>query len=171
MEKIRRLSFLALLSASTLFCLRTQAQSNSNVVNYQLLGDGLLMSIKYERKVLPDFNLWLNGGIGYYVQSGETYLTLPLGVRYWQPLSKHNRNYVGIGASATYCKADVTLYAIIEYRDKRDKPENAYINYIPALGFRHLNAKRQVTYTWEANLVVNNFAVLPYFGFSIGFAF
>lgn len=141
------------------------------MINFQLLGDGLLLSMKYERKVSPNFNLWINGGVGCYYQSGQAYTTLPVGLIYWQPLSKNKRNFVGAGTSVTYCKADVTLYAIIDYRDEESKPKNSYLNYVPSLGFRHLDAKGKVAYTWEANLVANNFTVLPYFGFSIGFTF
>ena len=166
--KIIRKHFGVLTLIGILLNMRSEAQSN--MINFQLLGDGLLLSVKYERKVLPDFNLWLSGGMGYYF-SEVSYLTIPLGLKYWQPLSKSKRNYIGLGASVTYCKHDELYYPITSYRGGREKPANNYLYYIPALGFRHMDAKGQKFYTWEVSLVANNFAVLPYFGYSIGFTF
>ena len=96
------------------------------------------------------------------------YLTIPFGINYLFTLKKSNA-FIDLGFGATYSKADVALYAIVEHRELNYRNTN-YWNYIPSLGYRKLT-KSNLMYRFSLTPVINHNDGLPFVGFSIGKSF
>lgn len=156
-----------------IFCLSTtsdvsgQSLSKRNTIYVELLGNGLLTSINYEGQLLKETRLNFHIGTGIY-GGQSTYLTIPLGLHYLIKVSKAE-SYIDLGFGATYSKADVSLYAIVEHRDPNYKNTD-YWNYIPSIGYRKIT-KKNLMYRFSITPVLNHHISLPYFGFSFGKSF
>lgn len=161
-------AILVTLCATTLI-LSGEAQiiSKPNTIYFELGGNGLFTSINYERQILKSQKLNFHFGLGKYgINPG--YLTVPLGLNYVLPLNKYGE-YIDLGFGATYSKADVQLYAIIEHKEPGYK-NTRYWNYIPSVGFRKLT-RNNVMYRFSFTPVCNHNAFLPYIGLSLGWSF
>lgn len=162
-NKIRHIAF-TLLASCFLLTAISQTSLKSNTVYFELGGNALFTSINYERQVLRNVNLNLHVGTGIYGVK-PTYLTIPFGVRYLLKLTNSN-SFIDFGFGATYSKADVELYAIVEHRNPNYKNTN-YWNYIPSVGYRKLT-KKNLVYRFSLTPVINHNDFLPFLGFSIG---
>jgi len=144
-----------------------QSKSKLNTVYFELGGNGLFTSINYERQLLKNTRINFHIGTGIYgVQ--PTYLTIPFGINYLFKLNNTN-SYIDLGFGATYSKADVALYAIVDHKNPNYKNTN-YWNYIPSVGYRKLT-KKNLMYRFSLTPVINHNDFLPFLGFSIGKSF
>lgn len=144
-----------------------QSKSKLNTVYFELGGNGLFTSINYERQLLKKTRINFHIGTGIYgVQ--PAYLTIPFGINYLFKLNNTN-SYIDLGFGATYSKADVALYAIVEHKNPNYKNTN-YWNYIPSVGYRKLT-KKNLMYRFSLTPVINHNDFLPFLGFSIGKSF
>jgi hypothetical protein len=144
-----------------------QTKTKLNTVYFELGGNGLFTSINYERQLLKNTRINFHIGIGIYGIT-PTYLTIPLGINYLFKLNNSN-SFIDLGFCATYSKADVALYAIVEHRNPNYKNTN-YWNYIPSVAYRKLT-KRNLMYRFSLTPVINHNDFLPFLGFSIGKSF
>ena len=157
-----------------IYCLLTsttnvsgQSKNKPNTVYFELGGNGLFTSLNYERQLLKSTKLNFHIGAGMYGVT-PTYLTIPFGINYLLQLNDAN-SFIDLGFGATYSKADVALYAIVEHRDPDYKNTN-YWNYIPGVGYRKLT-KRDIMYRFSFTPVINHNDFLPFLGISIGKSF
>lgn len=144
-----------------------QSQTKLNTVYFELGGNGLFTSINYERQLLRKTRLNFHIGTGIYGVT-PTYLTMPFGINYLFKL-RNTSSYIDIGFGATYSKADVALYAIIERRNPNYVNTNFW-NYIPSLAYRKIT-KRNLMYRFSLSPVINHNDFLPFLGFSLGKSF
>lgn len=142
----------------------SQNSFKQNTIYFQLGGNGLFTSINYERQVFK------KPGIGFHIGAGiygiePSYLTVPFGVNYLLKLKKSN-SYIDFGFGATYSKADVKLYIIVDRRTSNYVNTN-YWNYIPSIGYKRVT-KKDLMYRFSLTPVINHNDGIPFFGFSIG---
>lgn len=154
----------AFISLSLINTANGQSAGKLNTLYLELGGNGLFTSINYERQLLRKTGLNFHVGAGSYGIT-PTYLTIPLGINYLVKLKNPN-SYIDLGFGATYSKADVALYAIVEHRDPVYKNTN-YWNYIPGIGFRKLT-KSNLMFRFSFTPVINHNDLFPFLGFSIG---
>ena len=137
-----------------------QSKSKLNTAYFELGGNGLFTSINYERQLLKSTRLNFHIGTGIYGLQ-PTYLTIPFGINYLFKLNNSN-SCIDLGFGATYSKADVALYAIVENKNPNYKNTN-YWNYIPSVAYRKLT-KRLLMYRFSLTPVINHNDFLPFFG-------
>ena len=138
-----------------------------NTVYVELGGNGLFLSANYERQIFKMTPLNIHVGVGIYGIT-PSYVTVPFGINYLLKLRKTN-SFIDIGFGATYTKADVQLYSMVEHRDNNYINAN-FINIIPSIGIRHQTNKNYI-YRFSFTPVFNQYDGLPYVGFSIGKSF
>ncbi len=161
--------YTALLLGSFLFSLphvSGQSKSNLNSIYVELGGNSLFTSVNYERQLLKSIPLLFHAGTGIYGVN-PSYLTIPFGIRYLIKL--HNaHSFLDLGFGATYSKADVALYAIVDHKDPYLQTD--YWNYIPGVAYRRLTRKN-LMYRFSVSPVLNHNDFFPFLGFSIGKSF
>jgi hypothetical protein len=144
-----------------------QKQTKLNTVYFELGGNGLFSSINYERQLFKTVRLNFHVGTGIYGVK-QRHLTVPFGLNYLIKLNKSN-SFIDLGFGATYIKADVKLYLIVDNKNSNQKGTN-YWNYIPSVAYRKLT-KRNLMYRFSLTPVINQYGLLPFLGFSIGKSF
>ena len=157
---IRLKFFIALLFFSTI---AFGQKAKSNNIYFELGGNGLFLSLNFEKELIKKTNLYGHLGFGIYgIQ--PTYLTLPFGINYLLK-SKNKYNSIEFGLGATYTKADVKLYSIVD--NKSNIPVKIqYFNIIPSISYRH-NTDKNFMYKLSLTPVFNQYDGLPFLGFSI----
>lgn len=146
-----------------------QNPPQKNSVYFELGGNGLLASINYERQVTGANAPWIGvyAGAGIY-GSNPTYLTIPFGINYLAKLT-NSESYIDIGMGATYSKAEVNLYVIVDRKDPNYINKN-YWNYLLRIGFRR-QTKKNLMYRISFTPIWNQVGVIPFLGASIGKSF
>lgn len=152
-------AFFSLLSV----ILFAQTAAKKNAVYFELGGNGLFTSLNYERQFLQQPDLRLRAGLGIYSHDPSR-LTIPLGIDYLLKTGK--RSFLDIGFGATYTRADVKLYTIVDHKDPNYVNHN-YVNIVPSVGLRHHTENNLL---WRISIapVINNNGLIPFLGFSIG---
>lgn len=158
------LALLLFIIFNSLSKINAQSITKLNTAYFELGGNGLFISINYERQLLEKTPITLHVGAGIYGLANP-HLTIPFGVKYLYGF-KNNKSFLDLGFAATYSKADVALYAIIEHRDPNYNNTN-YWNYIPSVGYRQITKKNLMLRISFAP-VLNHNDFLPFLGFSIG---
>jgi hypothetical protein len=144
----------------------TQNEFKRNVAHFELGGAGLMVSLNYEHQFTQKPGFGLRGGIGL-LKKETFYFTIPVGIVYLSQVGRSS--YLDVGFTATYCDAEVNLYAIVEHRF--NKPVTySKINYIPSIGWREQNRKNLMM-RYNFTPVINQIGFLPYMGLSIGKTF
>lgn len=138
-----------------------------NTIYFELGGNGLFTSLNYERQVTQKPGIGFHIGAGFYGVK-TSFLTIPFGVNYLLKL-KNSNSYIDFGFGATYSKADVKLYIMVDHKDPNYVNTN-YWNYIPSIGYRILT-KTNFIYRFSLSPVINHNDFIPFLGFSIGKCF
>jgi hypothetical protein len=158
---------LIILATFFIFKVIGQRSLKANTVYVELGGNALFTSINYERQILKQRHLNFHVGTGMYgIQ--PAYWTIPFGVNYLFKLGNPT-SFIDLGFGATYTKADVKLYAIVDRKDPAYINTN-YWNYIPCIGYRK-QAKSNLMYRFSLTPVINHNDLLPFVGFAIGKSF
>ena len=157
-----KLNFLLYFIFLTSFAIgQNQTQNN---IYFQLGGNGLFLSMNYERPIIEKANIYGHVGVGMYgIQ--PTYLTIPFGFNYLLKLKRAN-NFIEFGIGATYTKAIVKLFAIVETEENTPTKVH-YFNFIPSISYRW-HTKGDFMYKIGATPIFNQYDAFPFFGFSIG---
>lgn len=135
-----------------------------NNIYFELGGNGLFLSMNYERPIIKEANIYGHLGLGMYgIQ--PTYLTVPFGINYLLKL-KGPDNFIEFGIGATYTKAIVKLFAIVE-TEENTPTKVCYLNFVPSISYRWYT-KKKFMYKIGVTPIFNQFDGLPFFGFSIG---
>jgi len=163
---MKKFSFTLYAAACILF-VNGQTIPKSNTVYFELGGNALFTSLNYERQLLKNTRLNFHIGTGIYGMN-PAYLTIPFGVNYLFK-SNYPTSYIDLGVGATYSKADVKLYEIVDNKNPNYKNTN-YWNGVLSIGYRKLT-KRNLMYRISFTPVINHNDFFPFFGFSIGKSF
>ncbi len=139
-------------------CAMAQVKINPNHVYFELLGNGGLASLNYERQVLKNTRLNVHAGIGGYYDLG-VYVSGILGVTYLADTKWQNR-FIEFGFSMSATPSEETYYA----PDDITKGRNLYM---PHLGFRWYT-KNQWVWRVSAMAVMGRDGTSPWAGFSVG---
>jgi hypothetical protein len=146
------------LSASTAF-----AQSNfkRNDLYFELLGNGIVASVNYERQLSDQPGFGVRVGLGFF-PTEHGMLSVPLGFNYLVPL-KDQKAFIELGLGATLT-AEPVLFLDFS-GDVYDK--GPYTNIIPSVAYRGHTSKNLM---WRFSLtpIFNSYGTLPLIGFSIG---
>ena len=138
--------------------------SKPNNIYFELGGNGLFLSMNYERQIIKNENFYGHVGIGMY-GIRPTYYTFPFGVNYLLNLKNH-RNFIDFGLGANITKADVRLY--LTAGNKSNTTFNGpYFNFIPSISYRH-HTKKNLMLKFSIAPIFNQYGSIPFFGFSIG---
>jgi hypothetical protein len=145
-------------------CDRGQAQVKKNTVLAELGGTGILAGVHYERKILPEFNLYAHAGIGIY-GTRNALPTIPFGVNYVLPLHKQ-QIFLDLGATTIYSKADVRIYILV--KQNANYVNTNFWNIMPSAGLRY-HTKHNLVIRAQANPVVGAYyGFIPWVGFAVG---
>ena len=160
MKQIKLIIFFSIFS--TLLYGQTTLKKNGLFV--EVGGNGLFTSLNYERQLTNKPGLGMQLGIGFY-SIDPFRLTIPVGVNYLVKLNNNN-SFFDLGFGATYSKADVKLYIMVDNKDPNYVNTN-YINYIPSIGYRRQTIKNLM---WRISFtpIINHNGFIPFFGFAIG---
>ena len=162
MKRLKYLFFIILIPTITL-----GQKVKQNNIYFELGGNGLFLSLNYEKPINKKGNLLGHAGLGLYGIK-PSYLTIPFGINYF--LYNKTKNYfVEFGLGSTYSKADVKLYATVENRNNTPPKIQAF-NIIPSVAIR-TNAKHNLVYKVSFSVVFNQYEGLPFAGFTIGKSF
>jgi hypothetical protein len=156
--------FTLLFSLCLLLSARAQTGPLANALYIELGANALFYSINYERGFLKNRAARVHLGAGIY-GIRTSYFTVPLGANYLFAL-RGRSSFIDLGFGATYCKADVALYAIVDHRNPAYK-NNHYWNYVPSLAYRK-TTKKKLMLRFSVAPVINHNDALPFLGFSIG---
>ena len=143
-----------------------QSILKSNTIYTEMGGNGLFLSINYERQIFKNINLFTHTGIGIYGIKPSV-ATIPFGVRYITKLRNSN-SYIDFGVGATYAKTNVTLYVQTEFREPYITSN--FFNLVANASLRHIT-KRNFMYRFSVSPIINEFGFLPFLGFSFGKTF
>ncbi|HTO16754.1 MAG TPA: hypothetical protein VLZ83_13375 [Edaphocola sp.] len=166
-NKLSTVSFIILCLLIHSVAVSGQTKTRLNSIYLEIGGNALFTAVNYERQILknPKLNFHIGAGI-YGLQS--SYLTIPFGLNFLIQI-KNSKAYFDFGLGATYSKADVALYAIVEHRDPNYKNTN-YWNFIPSVAYRKIT-KRNFLYRFGLTPIVNQYGFFPFLGFSFGKTF
>ncbi len=147
-----------------------QQEYKKNGAYIQFLGNGLLLSINYERQLFKKPLLAINAGLGIY-GSSPTNVTIPIGLKYLLR-TKNENNFVQFGIGTTYTNDDeVVLYTSLPKYNQGQLPKPTNWNFLYSIGYRSVS-KNNWLFTTDAMLFFNNIHNgLPYIGISVGKVF
>lgn len=140
-----------------------QTESLSNTFFFEALGNGIIGSVNYERRLSKNPYLTARVGVGFYTES-NFYLTIPISLQYLIDLKKNNFIETGLGYTWAQFGADDCFFC-----NGTDNTDN-YSNLHLSIGYRkHFGNK----WMWKVNfspLITNNHdeSFRPWIGASFG---
>ncbi len=155
---MRKLFFLIAAIFATIQ-LPAQKTFKRNTLYCETLGNGLVLSVNYERQMKSEPGLGLHIGVGL----GGNRPAFPLGVKYLILLDKE-KSFFEMGAGITLAERDLWS----ETNSSQFKSDTYSAGFIPSIGYRHHTSKGlmwRINYTPVFNKYRNE---LVFFGFSIG---
>jgi hypothetical protein len=132
-----------------------------NDLYFELLGNGVVASINYERQLADQPGLGVRVGVGF-SPTEHGVLSVPLGFNYLVPF-KNQRSFLELGLGVTLTAEPVRLLDF-----SGDVYDNGtYGNFIPSVAYRAHTSKNLM---WRFSLtpMFNSAETLPWVGFSIG---
>lgn len=135
-----------------------------NNIYLELGGNGIFLSLNYERKIIENANIYAHLGVGMYAIQ-PTYVTIPFGINYLLKVKGPN-NFVEFGLGATYTKAIISLLGVVEKNDSEPKGIKD-LNFIPSISYRW-HTKKNFMYKIGITPIFNRYDSFPFFGFSVG---
>lgn len=161
------LLFLSHFSAYAQFDEEIKRPPKFNAVYAELGGNGLLVSVQYERRLFSKIDLHARIGAGIYGEDKN--LTVPVGLDYNLCLDKLHQ-FVDFGFGITCTKAVVDLYATVERKEPNYKPKDYFLIPIPSVQYKYAG-KRGFLFKGGLFFPIRDFGVLPYIGLSFGKCF
>lgn len=168
MLRINPVIFLFFFSGILLFNRANGQTENSiskvkfNAAYFELGGNGLLISVNYERQLLRKIDFRGRIGVGLYGKD----MTIPIGIDYNLKLSRHS--FIDFGFGITYTKAVADFYVITERnRYGLAEKKDFYLIPIPSAQYKYI---RSSGFLFKAGvfLPIRDFGPVPYIGVSIG---
>lgn len=149
--------------AAVAICAQLAAQTNfkKNTAYAEILGNGLVLSVNYERQLGDKPGFGIHAGIGL----GVDFPAIPLGVNYLWNL-KNQRSFLEAGFGITLAKAGI-------YTNKLDAAvrDNLTPGYIPSIGYRH-HTRYGLLWKLIFSPAFSKYRnLIPYGGFSLGWRF
>jgi hypothetical protein len=135
-----------------------------NEVFIELLGNGLLGSINYERQLGEKPGLGIRVGAGLY--GTDTHMTIPVGVNYLIRVVK-NHSFLDLGFGATYTKSDGFFYAVTKLPAGYVRRKE-FIYLIPSAGLRAYTTKNYIWKITATPFITIGGDLLPSFGLGFG---
>lgn len=135
-----------------------------NEIFLELMGNGLLGSINYERQFGEKPGLGFRAGLGIYGQ--QPGFTVPVGLNYLINITK-NSLFLDLGVGATYASnSDGTLYISVK-RQFPYTPKTEFLYVMPSLGLKIVTS---ANYVWRTNIgaIRTDVGIFPYLGFGFG---
>jgi hypothetical protein len=137
-----------------------QTTFKRNDIYLQAGGNGLLVSMNYERQLTEEPGFGLRLGLGFH--PGEGYnLIVPVGVNYLFEI-KNDKSFVEAGLGVTWTRTPVILLA-----NSKGIEGNSFISFVPSVGYRQHTNRNMM---WRINLtpIINKYSAFPWFGLSLG---
>ncbi len=150
--------FLCIAAILAVCQLSAQKSFKRNTAYFEMLGNGLVLSLSYERQLSNKPGFGLHAGVGL---AGEK-PSFPVGVKYLFDLGRE-RSFLEVGAGVTLAEQDMW-----EENLNQPKADPYKAGFIPSVGYRHHAPKGfmwRVNYTPVFNKYRNE---LFYFGVSLG---
>ena len=111
-----------------------------NEIFIEVLGNGLLGSVNYERQFGKKQGLGVRAGLGLY--GIDSHITIPVGVIYSIRLNS-DYFFLDVGFGATYTKTDGFFYAVTKLPDGYVRKKE-FVYLIPSVGVRAYTTKNYV---------------------------
>ncbi len=145
---------------------KAQIETKKNNINTQLLGNGLIVSLNYERQIVKNLNLRIHAGAGFYGREKQ-FLTIPIGLTYLMKLN--NKSSLDYGIGMTYTKAEAFYYVCFKLSSTYIENQPHYI-VIPSFQYRY-QPNENVFIRFGFTPVITNMGFIPMVGFSCGYPF
>lgn len=155
--------FLTIFISTSLF---GQTSFRQNDIYFELLGNGIVASISYERQIINKPGLGLRLGVGYFSGDEQFRVSIPVGVNYLFNL-RNNKSFLDAGIGATWSgAAGLKTFKQDAAAGGRDYSERIW-SAVPNIGYRH---HTKGNFMWRASFtpVINKYRAMPWLGLSIG---
>jgi hypothetical protein len=143
----------------------SQATLKKNSGYVQLLGNGLTLSVNYERQLTAKPGLNAQVGIGF----GNFKPTIPIGLNYIFNL-KSQKSFIETGLSLVFTERDIFYDGFI-FENPEPTRKDYTAAYVPSVGYRYHASKGfmyKIVYTPVLSTIKNNF---DFFGAGVGWRF
>lgn len=135
-----------------------------NTLYGELAGNGIFLSLNYERQLTHKPGLGVRVGVGY-ASSDETFrLSIPVGVNYLLNLRNH-KSFMDAGLGATWSEA-----AIVKSSFPGDDNSGHMVSFVPSLAYRH---QTNWGLMWRLGFapIINKYRFIPFPELSVGMSF
>ncbi len=165
-HKNERLIFMVLFFLILQFDCFAQNELKRNQIFSQLGGNGLILSLNYERQIFQKPNFRIHVGAGFYGRDKQ-FLTIPLGLNHLLKLKK--KSYLDAGLGMTYTKAEAFYYVSFKLSSTYIENQPHFI-VVPSVSYRYLPNENIILKIGFTPVIIN-FGFIPMIGFSFGHQF
>lgn len=144
----------------------SQTTFKKNDVYGELLGNGIIASLNYERQLTDKPGLGVRVGIGYFSGDEQFRLSVPLGINYLLTLTS-NKSFLDLGVGTTWSGSAGLMTPKQEAAaGGRDYSEHIW-SLVPGIGYRR---HTRSDFMWRVNFtpIFNKYRAMPWFGISFG---
>lgn len=155
------ISFLLVLAlTSPVWCQNTFRR---NTVYGELAGNGIFLSLNYERQLASKPGFGVRLGVGHASANDKLGVTIPVGINYLVNLNS-DKSYIHLGIGGTWSQAAlVKAFTGLE--------DNSYtVSLVPSIGYRH-QAKWGLMWHIGFAPIISRYRFIPYPAFSLGASF
>jgi hypothetical protein len=141
-------------------CSYGQTIFKRNDIYLEAGGNGLFVSVNYERQLTKQPGLGFRLGVGFYSEKAF-YLTIPVGINYLFIL-KNNNSFIEAGLGATWARINGNLFG-----DSKNSNGDHFVNFVPSVGYRR-HTNKDLMWRISVTPIANKYGLVPWLGLSIG---
>jgi len=155
------LCFLVLTITNSVF---GQSAFRKNTFYGQLAGNGIFLSVNYERQLTNKPGLGVRVGVGYASPDVKFRVTIPVGANFLVNL-KNDKSFIDVGIGATWSQTAVVKSSFSTIDD-----ESHIVSLVPSIGYRH-QAKWGLMWRIGFAPIINKYRFIPLPELSLGMRF
>lgn len=141
-----------------------QSTFRKNTLYGELAGNGLFLSINYERQLSNKPGLGIRVGAGHASSDEKFRLTIPISANYLINL-QNNKSFIDAGIGATWSEA-----AYVKSTSPIASDNSHIVSFVPSIGYRHQANWGLMTRIGFAP-VINSYRFIPSADFCLGMSF
>ena len=141
-----------------------QSSFKKNILYGQFAGNGIFLSINYERQLTQKPGLGIRVGIGHASSDEKFRITIPVGVYYLLDL-KNNKSFIDMSLGATWSET-----AVVDKGFSSVEASGHIVSFVPGLTYRH---QTKGGFMWRIGFtpIINKYRFIPFPELSIGMSF
>ena len=141
-----------------------QTAFRKNTLYGEFAGNGIFLSVNYERQLTDKPGLGVRLGIGQASSDEKFRVTIPVGINYLVNL-KQDKSFIDVGMGATWSQTAIVKSSFPTYDDSSHT-----VSFVPSVGYRH---QAKWGFMWRIGFapIINQYRFIPYPGLSLGMSF